>query len=81
MAYQTKKTATRPDTTIARDDVTTAVTAAPRPVPVRRAFPTSGHGLPGLAERVRLLHGEMESGPAGPQQWRLAVRLPVRSSS
>ncbi|MCC3766714.1 histidine kinase [Streptomyces sp. UNOC14_S4] len=47
----------------------------------RRAFPTSGHGLPGLAERVRLLHGEIEVGPAGPQHWRLAVRLPVRSSA
>ncbi|WP_324607517.1 sensor histidine kinase [Streptomyces sp. NRRL B-1347] len=43
-----------------------------------RAFPTSGHGLPGLAERVRLLHGEMESGADGPHHWRLAVRLPVR---
>ncbi|REK84812.1 two-component sensor histidine kinase [Streptomyces inhibens] len=42
------------------------------------AFPTSGHGLPGLAERVRLLHGEIEAGPDGPQHWRLAVRLPVR---
>ncbi|MEU9619695.1 MULTISPECIES: histidine kinase [unclassified Streptomyces] len=42
------------------------------------AFPTSGHGLPGLAERVRLLHGEVEVGPDGPQHWRLAVRLPVR---
>ncbi|WP_280665196.1 MULTISPECIES: sensor histidine kinase [unclassified Kitasatospora] len=42
------------------------------------AFPTSGHGLPGLAERVRLLHGELEAGPHGPQHWRLAVRLPVR---
>ncbi|WP_301549646.1 sensor histidine kinase [Streptomyces sp. MNP-20] len=42
------------------------------------AFPTSGHGLPGLAERVRLLHGEMESGADGPHHWRLAVRLPVR---
>ncbi|WP_035796576.1 sensor histidine kinase [Kitasatospora mediocidica] len=41
-------------------------------------FPTSGHGLPGLVERVRLLHGEIEAGPAGPQHWRLAVRLPVR---
>ncbi|MFE3877169.1 sensor histidine kinase [Kitasatospora sp. NPDC059146] len=28
-------------------------------------FPTSGHGLPGLAERVRLLHGEFEAGPVG----------------
>ncbi|WP_406115853.1 sensor histidine kinase [Kitasatospora purpeofusca] len=44
-------------------------------------FPTSGHGLPGLAERVRLLHGEIETGPRGPQHWRLAVRLPVRVSA
>lgn len=44
------------------------------------AFPTSGHGLPGLAERVRLLHGEIETGPRGPQHRRLAVRLPVRVS-
>ncbi|GHC32697.1 two-component sensor histidine kinase [Streptomyces cinnamoneus] len=44
----------------------------------RAAFPTSGHGLPGLAERVRLLNGEIEAGPDGPQHWRLAVRLPVR---
>ncbi|MET9609579.1 histidine kinase [Streptomyces sp. NPDC006512] len=42
------------------------------------AFPTSGHGLPGLLERVRLLHGEIEAGPDGPEHWRLAVRLPVR---
>ncbi|MFD7417967.1 sensor histidine kinase [Kitasatospora purpeofusca] len=45
------------------------------------AFPTSGHGLPGLAERVRLLHGEFESGPHGPRHWRLAVRLPVGVSA
>ncbi|MFJ7590145.1 sensor histidine kinase [Streptomyces sp. NPDC097617] len=44
------------------------------------AFPTSGHGLPGLAERVRLLHGEIHAGPDGPKHWRLAVRLPVRLS-
>ncbi|CAM5648355.1 histidine kinase [Streptomyces tanashiensis] len=44
------------------------------------AFPTSGHGLPGLAERVRLLHGEIDAGPDGPRHWRLAVRLPVRVS-
>ncbi|MFI6050761.1 sensor histidine kinase [Streptomyces violascens] len=43
-------------------------------------FPTSGHGLPGLTERVRLLHGEIESGPDG-RHWRLAVRLPVRTSA
>ncbi|MFI6724100.1 sensor histidine kinase [Streptomyces atratus] len=45
------------------------------------AFPTSGHGLPGLAERVRLLHGVIEAGPDGPRHWRLAVRLPVRLSA
>ncbi|MEW2576612.1 sensor histidine kinase [Streptomyces syringium] len=45
------------------------------------AFRTSGHGLPGLAERVRLLHGEIEVGPDGPRHWRLAVRLPVRVSA
>ncbi|MBT2451414.1 two-component sensor histidine kinase [Streptomyces sp. ISL-43] len=45
------------------------------------AFPTSGHGLPGLAERVRLLHGEIEAGPDGPQHWRLTVRLPIRLSA
>lgn len=45
------------------------------------AFPTSGHGLPGLAERVRLLHGRIEAGPDGPQHWRLEVRLPVRLSA
>ncbi|WP_030592569.1 MULTISPECIES: histidine kinase [Streptomyces] len=44
-------------------------------------FSTSGHGLPGLAERVRLLHGEFRSGPDGTGHWRLAVRLPVRASA
>ncbi|MGW6918866.1 sensor histidine kinase [Kitasatospora sp. NPDC054939] len=44
-------------------------------------FRTSGRGLPGLAERVRLLHGAIEVGPDGPRQWRLAVRLPVRGSA
>lgn len=42
------------------------------------AFRTSGHGLPGLTERVRLLHGEISTGPHGPEQWRLTVRLPLR---
>ncbi|WNF28411.1 histidine kinase [Streptomyces sp. C11-1] len=45
------------------------------------SFSTSGHGLPGLAERVRLLQGEFRSGPEGTQHWRLAVRLPVRVSA
>lgn len=45
------------------------------------AFPTSGHGLSGLAERVRLLHGEFRAGPDGAEHWRLSVRLPVRMSA
>ncbi|MBD0670138.1 histidine kinase [Streptomyces sp. CBMA156] len=49
--------------------------------PGSSGFPTSGHGLPGLAERVRLLHGEFEAGPYGEGQWRLAVRLPMRWSA
>ncbi|GGV06842.1 sensor histidine kinase [Streptomyces spectabilis] len=49
--------------------------------PARGTFPTSGHGLTGLAERVRLLNGELESGADGPDHWRLAVRLPVRWSA
>ncbi|WP_371656429.1 MULTISPECIES: sensor histidine kinase [unclassified Streptomyces] len=55
--------------------------AATGPGPGLGSFPTSGHGLPGLAERVRLLHGEFEAGPDGPRHWRLAVRLPVRLSA
>ncbi|MEU3711116.1 sensor histidine kinase [Streptomyces catenulae] len=42
------------------------------------AFPTSGRGLAGLAERVHLLHGRFEAGPDGARQWRLTVRLPLR---
>ncbi|KJY26612.1 MULTISPECIES: histidine kinase [unclassified Streptomyces] len=59
----------------------TGAATGPRTGAGRGAFPTSGHGLPGLAERVRLLHGEIETGPRGPQHWRLAVRLPVRVSA
>ncbi|MEW2135247.1 histidine kinase [Streptomyces sp. NPDC005409] len=46
-----------------------------------RTFPTSGHGLSGLAERVRLLHGQFHSAPDGPHHWRLAVQLPVRGTA
>jgi len=50
----------------------------PRTGPGSEAFPASGRGLAGLAERVRMLHGEFQAGPDGTQHWRLAVRLPVR---
>ncbi|MGW7305772.1 sensor histidine kinase [Streptomyces sp. NPDC054835] len=61
-------------------DLTVVNGTGARTCPGPAAFPTSGHGLPGLAERVRLLHGEFQAGPDGTQHWRLAVRLPVRVS-
>ncbi|MFF4607244.1 sensor histidine kinase [Streptomyces sp. NPDC001339] len=40
-----------------------------------------GHGLTGIAERVRLLRGEVSAGPADEHgtHWRLAARIPLRS--
>ncbi|MFE2339003.1 sensor histidine kinase [Streptomyces sp. NPDC059431] len=61
-------------------DLTVVNRTGARTDPGPGAFPSSGHGLPGLAERVRLLHGEFQAGPDGTQHWRLAVRLPVRVS-
>ncbi|MFC9231512.1 sensor histidine kinase [Streptomyces decoyicus] len=62
-------------------DLTVVNRTGARTGPGPGAFPTSGHGLPGLAERVRLLHGEFQAGPDGTQHWRLAVRLPARASA
>ncbi|MCI4046493.1 histidine kinase [Streptomyces sp. TRM75563] len=62
-------------------DLTVVNRTGTRTGPGSGAFSTSGHGLPGLAERVRLLHGEFRSGPDGAGHWRLAVRLPVRASA
>ncbi|MGW0552293.1 sensor histidine kinase [Streptomyces altiplanensis] len=64
-----------------RLDLTVVNRTGPRTGPGRGTFPTSGHGLPGLAERVRLLHGEFQAGPDGTQHWRLACRLPKRVSA
>ncbi|MET8872904.1 histidine kinase [Nocardia sp. NPDC004604] len=40
-----------------------------------------GHGLTGIAERVRLLRGEVSAGRTGERgtHWRLIVRIPLRS--
>lgn len=43
------------------------------PAPAR---PGGGHGLRGIADRARLLGGTAEAG-AGPESWRLRVRLPM----
>ncbi len=39
-----------------------------------------GRGVAGMAERVRLLHGELDAGPVE-GGWQVSVRLPLRSSS
>ncbi|MFF3455369.1 sensor histidine kinase [Streptomyces sp. NPDC002730] len=41
-----------------------------------------GHGLTGVAERVRLLRGEVSAGRTGEPatHWRLAARIPLRSA-
>ncbi|KAB2352557.1 sensor histidine kinase [Actinomadura rudentiformis] len=41
-------------------------------------LPGSGAGLVGLAERVRLVGGTLQSGPAGSGGWRLRADLPWR---
>jgi signal transduction histidine kinase len=38
--------------------------------------PGGGHGLRGIADRVRLLGGTAQAGPSG-EAWRLSVRLPL----
>jgi signal transduction histidine kinase len=47
-----------------------------RPVGVAALLPGSGAGLSGLAERVGLLGGTLESGPSADGGWRLAAWLP-----
>ncbi len=51
----------------------------------QRTAGRGGRGLPGLAERVRLLGGELitgevRTGPDTESRWRIAVRLPVPGS-
>ncbi|MFF4434254.1 sensor histidine kinase [Streptomyces sp. NPDC001513] len=62
-------------------DLTVVNRTGARTRPGPDTFPTSGHGLPGLAERVKLLHGEFRSGPDGTQHWRLTCRLPAQVSA
>ncbi|NRQ38345.1 hypothetical protein HII36_41935 [Nonomuraea sp. NN258] len=45
----------------------------------RTAAPGGGRGVTGMRERVRLLRGELEAGPAE-GGWRVSVRLPLRST-
>ncbi|MEV0388854.1 histidine kinase [Nonomuraea sp. NPDC050643] len=44
-----------------------------------RRFGAGGRGVTGMRERVRLLRGDLEAGPTD-AGWRIAVRLPLRSS-
>ncbi|WP_145905380.1 sensor histidine kinase [Kitasatospora viridis] len=65
---------------VANENAAAAPPVAGR-APSSGGFTSSGRGLAGLAERVRLLHGEFEAGPDGARGWRLAVRLPNRVSA
>jgi two-component system sensor histidine kinase DesK len=50
--------------------------------PVRRTNDASGgHGLTGLAERVRVLGGSVVAGPLRPFGFRLTVRLPAQAAN
>ncbi|WP_405803826.1 sensor histidine kinase [Streptomyces sp. NBC_01187] len=50
--------------------------------PFRPGRTARGNGLTGVAERVRLLRGELSAGADGEQgtRWRLAARIPLRST-
>ncbi|WP_415803305.1 sensor histidine kinase, partial [Isoptericola cucumis] len=52
-------------------------TAAPPPAVVTPAAPPGGRGLAGLAERVRVLDGELESGPLPDGGFRVRASIPA----
>ena len=56
------------------DSVTVCVHNGPGTAP--SDLPGSGHGLIGLAERVRLMGGAMHSGPEGGGGWLLRAEMP-----
>ncbi|MFG3338538.1 sensor histidine kinase [Glycomyces sp. NPDC048151] len=45
----------------------------------RSGVPGGGRGLAGIAERARLLGGEMTAGPDGSDRWAMRASLPLRS--
>ncbi len=72
-------TATRCSIVVSADRDATALVVtndgAGPPAPATAA----GHGLAGLAERVRLLSGSVVAGPDGPGRFRLRVSVPART--
>ncbi|WP_243744661.1 sensor histidine kinase [Streptomyces hainanensis] len=44
---------------------------------IARRRSRQGQGVTGMAERVRLLHGEFTAGPTPGGQWRLTARIPL----
>lgn len=57
----------------------TLVIANDRQVPAGEAG-TAHHGLVGMRERAGSVGGTLEVGPAGPHQWLVRARLPLRST-
>ncbi|MFF2081991.1 sensor histidine kinase [Kitasatospora sp. NPDC058162] len=61
-----------------RGRLETMVRNDPSPVPARRiAVAGDGFGMIGLRERVSLLGGEFQAGPAGPGGWRVVTSVPL----
>lgn len=43
--------------------------------------PGPGYGIPGMRERVSLLHGEFDAGPRPGGGFRVTARIPVREEA
>jgi signal transduction histidine kinase len=56
------------------DELRTVVTSAVGP---GRGGESGGHGLIGMAERVRVYGGELEAGPAEPGTWAVRASIPL----
>ncbi|GAA2088057.1 histidine kinase [Streptomyces albiaxialis] len=71
--------ATRVSVTGGPDGLTVLVVNGPSPVPDGQPLETTGtgHGLVGMRERVRLVGGDLDTGPLPDGGFRVAARLPL----
>ncbi|WP_336920950.1 sensor histidine kinase [Aquipuribacter sp. SD81] len=61
----------------AGDGVDVEVVNGPPPRPGGSGLSRGGHGLPGMAERVRVYGGTLAAGPDGEGGWRVHAHVPV----
>ncbi|MFG3257814.1 histidine kinase [Streptomyces sp. NPDC048172] len=73
---------TRVSVTGGPDELTVLVVNGPSPEPEGQPLETTGtgHGLVGMRERVRLVGGELDTGPLPDGGFRVAARLPLTPS-